>query len=74
MKRQYRYFISFRFKNLFIEGYGNTIFRTFRKMDGDLIKEIQQNIVETEKVKQCIILHYNLMDQINLDDESTGDH
>lgn len=74
MNTEFKYFVSYKFYGPKKEGFGNIEYTLTRKMDLDLIREIEKDLNTQKDVGKCIVLFYTLMDQTSIDDECTSNN
>lgn len=61
MKEKFEYFISYKWYGIGKDGYGNGLYTTDRKMDFELIQEMQDEMIEDLSLTDITILCYTLM-------------
>jgi hypothetical protein len=62
-KEKFSYFVSYKWDSKNGEGYGNTGVFTNRKMDTDLIREIENKLDKARGVGETIIISFQLFEQ-----------
>jgi hypothetical protein len=62
-KEKFSYFVSYKWDSKNSEGYGNTGVFTNRKMDADLIREIEKKLDKERGVGETIIISFQLFEQ-----------
>ena len=60
MKDKFEYFVSYKWYSDNREGFGNIKFVTNRKMDIDLIREIEQDLNKQKEVGKSIVISWQL--------------
>jgi len=71
MKDQFKYFVAYKWYASEKEGFGNAIILTKRKMDSDLICEIETNLNNQQKVENSIIINWQKVFEPVKNSEST---
>ena len=61
MKVKFKYFVSYAWFSKKEQGYGNIEYVTTRKIDIDLIREIETDLNKNERIGKSIILNYKLL-------------
>jgi hypothetical protein len=60
IKDKFEYFVSYKWYSEKREGFGNIKFVTNRKMDIDLIREIEQDLNKQKEVGKSIVISWQL--------------
>ena len=61
MENEYQYFVSYKWYGKTIDGFGSIQYNTNRKMDMELVRECEQDIIKLNaEIDKCIIINFQL--------------
>ena len=60
-KKEFNYFVSYKWYSKKGSGFGRGLFQLSRKIDIDLIQEIENDLIKDEKIDKALIINFELL-------------